>query len=263
MGLQAFSLTLQNSALVPAGDVPKSELSTSVHNCSNLHSSLTGHDALGGNLAGWWLCLSVTTYMLCPQWVILLLVATHQYISDMSVATYRWYTLVHLWHNYVSNNLGDALKGDLTVSGYTSVQLLHVSNNLQVIPSEVILLLVFTYQYKSVTIYRWYPHCLTGDLTVAGSYTPVQVSSNLRVMPSEVISHILQQADSMRMLSWSTTSTFHSPAFFMGRITSFMISTDTKDCQLSTVKWANLQFQLFCSIHLFNHIFCLNSLHLQ
>jgi hypothetical protein len=45
-------------------------------------------------------------------------------------------------------------------------------------------------------------------------------------MPSEVISVILQHADSIRMLSWSTINTFHSPGFLIGRITSLMISVE-------------------------------------
>lgn len=51
------------------------------------------------------------------------------------------------------------------------------------------------------------------------------------MIPSEVISHILQQADTIRMLSWSTMSTFHSPAFFIGRMTSLMISSKTHQTQ--------------------------------
>jgi len=52
--------------------------------------------------------------------------------------------------------------------------------------------------------------------------------TNIHVIPSVIISVILQQAEMMRMLGWSTTSTFHS-ADFTERITSFRIPAHHND----------------------------------
>lgn len=48
----------------------------------------------------------------------------------------------------------------------------------------------------------------------------------LQVMPSDMISCILQQAEIIRLLRLSTTSTFHSPAFFCCLMTSLRISAE-------------------------------------
>jgi len=85
--------------------------------------------------------------------------------------------------------------------------------------------ITFTATVMRTTHYSWetYKNYLYANYEfVCIFHTSKLLLACIHVIPSVMISVILQQAEIMRMLGWSTTSTFHSDDF-TDRITSFRI----------------------------------------